>query len=105
VVDCGVVINPDIVKTQVESCIIFGLTAALKGEITINNGSVQQSNFHDYPLLRINEIPPIEVHLMASDNSPSGVGECAVAPVAPALANAIFAATEQRLRALPLRLG
>lgn len=104
VVDAGRVINPDIAKTQVESCIVWGLTAALKSQVTIENRAVKQSNFHDFPLLAINETPNMEVHFIASDEHPSGVGECAVAPVAPAVANAVFRATGQRLRSLPLRL-
>ncbi len=104
-VDCGLVVNPDIVTAQMQSGIIFGLTAALKGEITIEDGAVQQGNFHDYQMLRINETPDIQVHLMPSDNPPSGVGEPGTPPVAPALANAIFAATGQRLRQLPLRIA
>lgn len=105
VVDCGVVVNPDIVVAQMESGINFGLTAALKGEITLEDGAVQQSNFHDYGMLRMPETPQIDVHLMPSTNGPSGVGEPGTPPVAPALANAIFAATGQRLRRLPLRLS
>ena len=105
VVDCGQVINPDIVVGQMQSGINFGLTAALKGEITLEDGAVQQSNFHDYQLLRINESPEIDVHILPSTNPPSGVGEPGTPPVAPALANAIFAATGQRLRELPLRLS
>lgn len=104
VVDAGRVINPDIAKTQVESCIVWGLTAALKSQVTIENRAVKQSNFHDFPLLAINETPNMEVHFVASHEHPSGVGECAVAPVAPAVANAVFRATGQRLRSLPLRL-
>ena len=104
-VDCGVVINPDIVVTQIQSSIVHGLTAALKGEITIENGAVVQNNFDDYEMLRMAEMPEIEVYIVKSDEAPSGVGECAVPPVAPAVANAVYAATGQRLRSLPLRLG
>lgn len=104
VVDLGMVINPDIARTQVESCIIWGLTAALKSEVTIANRAVEQSNFHDFPMLRINESPVMEIHFIESSDHPVGVGECAVAPVAPAVANAVFQATGQRLRSLPLRL-
>lgn len=104
-VDCGVVINPDIVRAQIEGGIVWGLTAALKNEITIKNGAVQQSNFHDYPILTMAETPEMEIHLIESDHSPSGIGESAVAPVAPAVANAVFKATGQRLRSLPLRLA
>jgi len=102
-VDCGMTINPDTVKAQMESGIIFGLTAALKGEITFKNGRVEQSNFHDYEMLRIFESPEIEVHIAPSTENPTGVGEPGVPPVAPALANAIFAATGRRIRRLPIR--
>jgi CO/xanthine dehydrogenase Mo-binding subunit len=99
------VVNPDIVVMQMESGVIFGLTAALKGEITLKDGVVQQGNFGDYPLLRLAESPKIDVHLVQSDEEPGGVGEPGVPPAAPALANALFAATGQRLRNLPLRLS
>jgi isoquinoline 1-oxidoreductase beta subunit len=102
-VDCGRAIDPDIVKAQMEGGIIFGLTAALKSEITLKNGRVQQTNFHDYQMLRIFESPEIEVYIMPSEESPTGVGEPGVPPVAPALANAIFAATGKRVRRLPIR--
>ncbi len=102
-VDCGRTVNPDIVKAQMEGGIIFGLTAALKTEITIENGRVQQSNFHDYQMLRMFESPQIEVHIVPSELSPTGVGEPSVPPVAPALSNAIFAATGKRVRRLPIR--
>lgn len=104
-VECGMAINPDIVVAQMEGGIVFALTAALKGEITIEDGAVQQSNFHDYEVLRINETPEIEVYRVDSANAPTGVGEPGVPPLAPALANAVFAATGQRLRKLPLRLA
>lgn len=102
-VDCGRVINPDTVKAQMEGGIIFGLTAALKTEITLKEGRVEQSNFHDYQMLRIFESPQIEVHIVPSTENPTGVGEPGVPPVAPALANAIFAATGKRIRRLPIR--
>jgi isoquinoline 1-oxidoreductase beta subunit len=102
-VDCGRVINPDIVKAQMEGGIVFGLTAALKTEITLENGRVQQKNFHDYQMLRMFESPSIEVHIVPSEASPTGVGEPSVPPVAPALTNAIFAATGKRVRSLPIR--
>ena len=101
--DCGIVINPDTVRAQMEGGIIFGLTAALKTEITLKDGRVQQGNFNDYPMLRIFESPVIEVHLVPSTESPTGVGEPGVPPVAPALANALFAATGKRIRRLPIR--
>jgi isoquinoline 1-oxidoreductase subunit beta len=102
-VDCGRTINPDIVKGQMEGGIIFGLTAALKTEITLENGRVQQHNFYDYPMLRMFESPEIEVYIVPSEANPTGVGEPSVPPVAPALANAIFAATGKRVRRLPIR--
>ena len=102
-VDCGMVINPDTVKAQMEGGIIFGLTAALKDEITLKNGRVEQDNFHNYEMLRINETPEIEVHIVPSNENPTGVGEPGVPPVAPALTNAIFAATGKRVRRLPVR--
>jgi isoquinoline 1-oxidoreductase beta subunit len=102
-VDCGMAINPDTVKAQMEGGIVFGLTAALKSEITFRDGKVEQGNFHDYPMLRIFESPPIEVHIVPSNENPTGVGEPGVPPVAPALVNAIFAATGKRIRRLPIR--
>lgn len=104
VVDPGMVINPDIARTQIESCIVWGLTQTLKSEITIANQAVMQGNFHDFPVLRMDETPRMEVHFLESSDDPVGVGECAVAPVAPAVANAVFQATGKRLRSLPLRL-
>jgi isoquinoline 1-oxidoreductase beta subunit len=101
-VDCGRVVNPDTVKAQMEGGIIFGLTAALKDAITFEGGRVQQRNFHDYQMLRINESPEIEVHIVPSTEAPTGVGEPGVPPVAPAVANAIFAATGKRVRRLPI---
>lgn len=88
-----------------EGGIIFGMTAALYGKVTLEDGAVVQSNFHDYPLLRMNETPEIEVYIVQSDAAPTGVGEPGVPPIAPALANAIFAATGKRLRELPLTLA
>jgi CO/xanthine dehydrogenase Mo-binding subunit len=101
-VDCGTVVNPDTVKAQMEGGVVFGLTAALKAGITIEAGRTQQSNFHDYPLLRMDEMPVVEVHIVPSDERPSGIGEMGVPPIAPAVANAIFAATGKRLRRLPI---
>jgi isoquinoline 1-oxidoreductase beta subunit len=101
--DCGLVINPDTVRAQMEGGIIFGLTAALKTEITLKDGRVEQSNFHDYEMLRISESPKMEVHIVPSGENPTGVGEPGVPPVAPALANAIFATTGKRVRRLPIR--
>jgi isoquinoline 1-oxidoreductase beta subunit len=102
-VDCGRVVNPDGVKAQVEGAIIFGLTAALNTEITFKNGRVQQSNFDDYPMVRMTEAPEIEVHIVPSEQPPTGVGEPGVPPVAPALANALFTVTGHRIRRLPIR--
>ena len=104
VVDCGVAVNPDIVRGQMEGGIVFALTAALKGNISVVDGAVQQSNFHNYELLRMNETPEIEVHILESAEAPTGVGEPGVPPLAPALANAVYAASGQRLRQLPLKL-
>lgn len=103
-IDCGICINPAGVTAQVESGIVYGLTAALYGEITLKNGRVQQSNFHDYPVLRMDEMPKIEVHIVDSGEKSGGVGEPGTPPIAPAVANAVFAATGKRLRQLPLRL-
>jgi isoquinoline 1-oxidoreductase beta subunit len=103
-IDCGRVVNPESVRAQAESAIIYGLSAALKNEITIKNGAVEQNNFDAYDPLRINEAPPIEVHLAHSTEDPGGMGEPALPPVAPAVANAIFAACGQRVRKLPFQL-
>ncbi|MCC6197645.1 MAG: xanthine dehydrogenase family protein molybdopterin-binding subunit, partial [Burkholderiales bacterium] len=104
-VDCGVAVNPDIVRAQMEGGIGFGLAAALHSRITLKDGVVEQSNFHDYPLLRINEMPAVEVHIVPSTAKPTGVGEPGVPVIAPAVANAIAQATGKRLRVLPLALG
>lgn len=101
-VDCGTVINPDGVIAQMEGGIVFGLTAALKAGITVEDGMIQQSNFDDYPLLRFDETPQIDVYLVESDAPPTGVGEMGVPPIAPAVANAVFAATGKRVRHLPI---
>jgi len=102
-VDCGRVINPQAAVAQVEGAIFDGLGTALMGEITVANGVVEQSNFHDYRLLRINQAPAIEVHFINSENEPRGLGEPPLPPLAPAVCNAIFAATGQRVRRLPLK--
>jgi len=102
VVDCGQMVNPRIVESQIESGIVFGLTAALWGEVNIVAGQVQQTNFNNYRLLRNNELPELDVHLVDSDEAPGGIGEAGVPLVAPALCNAIFTATGKRLRALPI---
>jgi isoquinoline 1-oxidoreductase beta subunit len=101
VVDCGMTVNPKIIEQQVESAIIYGLSAALYGKITIKDGRVEQSNFHDYPVVRMADTPKIEVHILPSAEGPGGIGEPATPPIAPAVGNAIFAATGKRLRALP----
>jgi isoquinoline 1-oxidoreductase beta subunit len=101
-VDCGVIVNPDMVTQQMEGGIVFGLTSLLKGEITFDKGRVQQSNFHDYPLLQMSEMPVVEVYSVPSTRSPQGVGEMAVPPIVPAVVNAIFAATGKRIRRTPL---
>src|SRR5262249_52080557 len=103
--DCGVCVNPASAAAQMESGIVYGLSAALYGELTFKQGRVQQSNFHDYPLLRVHEMPNIEVHIVQSREKPGGLGEPGVPPIAPAVANAVFAATKKRLRRLPLRLA
>jgi isoquinoline 1-oxidoreductase subunit beta len=102
-IDCGVVVNPDTVRAQMEGGIAMGLSAALHERITFESGRVQQSNFADYPLLRIDEMPKIEVHFVPSTTPPRGVGESGVPPIAPAVANAIFAATGKRIRRLPIQ--
>lgn len=104
VVDCGQMVNPRIVESQMQSGIIFGLTAALWGEVTLVGGRVQQTNFNNYRILRNNEMPELDVHLVDSDETPGGIGEAAVPLVAPAVCNAIFAATGKRLRELPIGL-
>jgi isoquinoline 1-oxidoreductase beta subunit len=101
-IDCGQVVNPDTIAAQMESAVVWALSAALYGEITLNKGEVEQSNFTDYPILRIDEMPAVEVHIVPSREPPSGVGEPGVPPLAPAVANALFAATGNRIRALPL---
>jgi isoquinoline 1-oxidoreductase beta subunit len=103
VVDCGLAVNPDIVRQQMESAIIFGLTAALYGEINIESGQVTQSNFHDYQMVRMHDTPEIEVYILPSDLEPAGVGEPGTPVIAPAVANAVYAATGERLRSLPLQ--
>jgi isoquinoline 1-oxidoreductase beta subunit len=101
-VDCGQTVNPDTVVAQMESGIIFGITAALWGEITLDKGRVQQSNFNDYRVMRINEAPVIEVHIVTSKDDPGGIGEPGTTGAAPAISNAVFAATGKRVRKLPI---
>ena len=102
-IDCGLAVNPDGVAAQMESGIIFGLTALLYGEITLEKGRVKQRNFHDYKMVRMNEAPVIDVHIVKSTEKMGGAGEPGTPPIAPAIANAIFAATGKRIRTLPLR--
>jgi isoquinoline 1-oxidoreductase beta subunit len=101
-VDCGTAVNPDTVRAQIQSGIIFGTTAALYGEITLKNGRVEQTNFDTYQMLRMNEAPEIEVHIVESAEPPGGMGECGTSAIVPAIANAIFAATGKRLRKMPV---
>ena len=100
-VDCGIVINPDGVRQQLESAIVYGLSAALHGAITLENGRVVQSNFNDYAPLRFSEMPQVEVHIVASNERPTGIGEPGTPPIAPAVANAVFRLTGKRLRRMP----
>ncbi len=102
-VDCGVPVNPDVIEAQMQGGMGFGLAATLGSELTLNQGRVEQSNFHDYPTLRIDQMPEVEVYIVPSTEAPTGVGEPATPVIAPAVANAVFAATGQRLRTLPLR--
>ena len=104
-IDCGVCINPAGVAAQMEGGIVFGLTAALHGELTFQEGRLEQSNFHDYPMMRMREAPTVEVHIVPSTEKSGGAGEPGVPPIAPAVANAIFAATGKRLRRLPFQLA
>lgn len=101
-VDCGLVINPNGAEAQIEGGIVFGLTAALKAKITVENGRIQQSNFHDCPILTFDEMPQIDVAFVESERSPFGLGEMGVPPIAPAVANAVFAATGKRIRHIPI---
>lgn len=101
--DCGQVVNPDTVKAQMEGGMVYGLTAALYGEITVKNGRIEQRNFYDYKMLRMNEMPKVEVHIVPSTEKHGGVGEPGTPPIAPAVVNAIFAATGKRIRSLPIR--
>jgi len=104
-VDCGVAINPDGIAQQMESGVVYGLTAALYGEIAIARGQVQQRNFDGYRALRISECPVVDTFIVPSSESPGGIGEVGLPPIAPAVANAVFALTGERLRSLPLRLS
>jgi isoquinoline 1-oxidoreductase beta subunit len=101
-IDCGVAVHPDNIKAQMEGGMVYGLTAFLRGEITLHNGAVVQGNFHDYPMLMMAQMPPVESYIVPSSAAPGGVGEPGTGPIAPALANAIYAASSTRLRSLPL---
>jgi isoquinoline 1-oxidoreductase beta subunit len=105
VIDCGVAVNPDQVKAQTESNIVMGLSAAMKNSITMVDGKIQETNFHLFTPLRINETPKMEVHIMQNDEEPTGVGEPGLPPLAPALCNAIFNLTGKRIRKLPFDLS
>jgi isoquinoline 1-oxidoreductase beta subunit len=101
-VDCGRIVNPSIIEAQVESAIVYGLSAALYGAITLRDGRVEQSNFNDYRVLRMDAMPVVEVHIVPSREDPTGIGEPGTPPIAPAVANAIFSATGKRFRRLPI---
>ena len=100
--DCGQMVNPDTVRAQIEGSIAWGVSAALYGEITVKRGRTVQSNLHDYRVLRMREMPKVDIHLVVSSEAPTGVGEPAVPGVAPAIANALFAASGRRVRSLPI---
>ena len=101
-VDCGIAVNPDVIKAQMEGGIGYGLGAILKSEITLADGQVEQTNFDGYDVLRLDEMPVVEVHIVESTENPTGVGEPGVPPIGPAVANAVFAATGKRVRGLPM---
>jgi isoquinoline 1-oxidoreductase beta subunit len=103
-IDSGIVINPDTIKAQTEGCVVMGLTAAYKSGLTIEKGKVAEKNFHNYPMMRINECPDIEIIIMKNNYAPEGAGEPGLPPVAPALTNAIYNMTSTRIRALPFNL-
>ncbi len=103
-VDCGMMVNPDIVKAQIESSVVFGLSAALLSKITFKDGQVEQSNFHNYPVLRMSDMPKVDVHLVASSEKPGGIGEPITATTGPSVANAVFNATGKRIRKLPIQV-
>jgi isoquinoline 1-oxidoreductase beta subunit len=105
VVDCGTVVNPDIVVQQAQGATNYGLSAALTGNITIANGRCQQNNFYDYTVLRMADAPSIDVHVVQSNEKPTGVGEICTPPIAPAVGNAVFVLTAKRVRRLPFSVG
>jgi isoquinoline 1-oxidoreductase subunit beta len=100
--DCGTVVNPDTVRAQIQSAVMFGVTAALYGEITLKDGRVEQTNFDSYQILRMNEAPEVEVHIVQNSEAPGGMGEAGTSLIVPAVFNAIFAATGKRLRKPPV---
>src|SRR5262249_52844610 len=101
-IDCGIVVNPDTVEAQVQSGVMFGISAALWGQVTLKDGRVEQTNFDSYRVLRMSEAPAIEVHIVNSGESPGGLGENGTSLIVPAVANAVFAATGKRLRKMPI---
>jgi len=101
-VDCGIAVNPDTIRAQIQSAVIFGITAALHGEITVKNGRVEQSNFDSYRVMRMNEAPEVEVYIVQNSEPPGGMGEAGTSAIVPAVANAIYAATGKRLRRMPV---
>ena len=104
-IECGIAVNPNLIAQQMESAVVFGLSAALFGEVTIKDGKVEQRNFHDYQVLRMNQAPQVDTVIIPSAAPPEGIGEPGVPPIAPAVADAVFALTGKRLRSLPLRLA
>jgi isoquinoline 1-oxidoreductase beta subunit len=99
--DCEVVVNPDTVRGQIEGAVLFGASAALYGEITLQRGRVEQSNFHDYRVLRMNEAPVVDVHIVRNSEAPGGIGEVGTSCIGPAIANAVSSLTGRRIRKLP----
>jgi isoquinoline 1-oxidoreductase beta subunit len=104
IVDCGLRVNPDTARAQIEGAIVWGLTATIKGRISVRDGAIEQANYVDYPILRIDETPQIQIEFIASGEPPGGIGEIGVPPVAPAVSNAVFALTGRRPRHLPIDL-
>jgi isoquinoline 1-oxidoreductase beta subunit len=102
VVDCGQTVNPMTIRAQMQGAIVFGMGATLKSEITVKNGFINQSNYDDYKVLRMHEMPRIDVHIIKNMEDPGGVGEPGLPPIAPAITNAVFAATGKRIRKLPI---
>ena len=102
VIDCGQTVNPMTIRAQMQSAIVFGIGATIKSQITVNNGQVNESNYDDYKVLRFDEMPKVDVHIIKNNETPGGVGEPGLPPIAPAIANAIFSATGKRIRKLPI---